>query len=66
MSDGFSKQYHGFLFLRRVKESQYRKSHDFLKIFLKSQDNNEKGHFDAVAKTHSFCSLEKDKHKSST
>lgn len=26
-------------------------------IFLKSQDNNEKGSFDAVAKTHSFCSL---------
>lgn len=26
-------------------------------IFLKSLDNNEKGHFDAVAKTHSFCSL---------
>lgn len=26
-------------------------------IFLKSLDNNEKGSFDAVAKTHSFCSL---------
>lgn len=26
-------------------------------IFLKSLDNNEIGHFDAVAKTHSFCSL---------
>lgn len=26
-------------------------------IFLKSLDNNEIGHFDAVAKTHSFCNL---------